>query len=139
VSAVTDDERKDENEQQAAQAEDPQAAEEPAQQPESAAQEAEQAEEPAEAPPVEMDVFDLLRMSVGLFAQEAWIGLGIQARPGSSEVKPDLRLARTAIDTLEFLVGQLGDELEAAEKREMDALLANLRINYVQRSGSEEQ
>ena len=103
------------------------------------AEEAEAAAAEAEMPPLEMNVFDLLRASVGMFAQEAWVGLGIQARPGVGEDKTDLRCARVAIDTLEFLVAKLADEMEDEDKKAFDAELSNLRINYVRLSGSKEQ
>ena len=46
----------------------------------------------------------------------------------------DLPMAQIAIDTVAFIVEKLGDELEESEKREMDSLLTNLRINFAQRS-----
>lgn len=82
------------------------------------------------------DVFDMLRATIGLFAQEAWIGLGVQARYGSSETRVDLRCARTAIDTTRMLVEQLGDEASEQERREFDQLLTNLRINFVRRKSA---
>lgn len=127
---MADDQRTEDQEQQA---------DEPEQQEATEAEAREAAGAEAEMPPLEMNVFDLLRASVGMFAQEAWVGLGIRARPGASEVETDLRCARVAIDTLEFLLAKLADELDPDEKRAFDAELSNLRINYVRLSGSEQQ
>lgn len=82
---------------------------------------------------MEVDVFDMLRASIGLFIQEAWYALGVQARPGTNEVTTDLRCARVAIDTTQALIEQLGDEATDEEKREFEQVLANLRLNFVRR------
>ncbi|MEA3399819.1 MAG: DUF1844 domain-containing protein, partial [Armatimonadota bacterium] len=99
---------------------------------------AEPEEETWEEPPpmAEADVFDMLRAAIGLFTQEAWFALGVQARPGASETRTDLRCARIAIDTTRLLVEQLGDEAEVEERREFEQLLTNLRINFVRRQQS---
>lgn len=95
---------------------------------------------PEGAPPPDTDVFDMLRAAIGLFAQEAWIALGVQARYGSSETETDLRCARVAIDTTKLLIEQLGDEAEPEEEREFEQLLTNLRLNFVRRrSGADEE
>ena len=84
-------------------------------------------------PSMEVDVFDMLRATIGLFIQEAWYALGVQARPGTKEVATDLRCARVAIDTTQALIEQLGDEATEEEKREFEQVLANLRVNFVRR------
>lgn len=134
---MSDDERADDSEQHAEPPE-PEPSEEPAAEEEPTAGAAEAGAE-AEAPPLEMDVFDLLRLSAVSFAQEAWCSLGIRLRPGAQEVEADLRCARVAIDTLELLLKQLADELEPQEKQAFDAELTNLRINFVRLTGSERQ
>lgn len=88
--------------------------------------------DPGEAMP-ETDVFDMLRAAIGLFAQEAWIALGVQARYGAAETAVDLKCARIAIDTTRILVENLGDEATDEEKREFEQLLTNLRINFLRR------
>ncbi len=93
----------------------------------------------ADMPGADTDVFDMLRAAIGLFAQEAWIALGVQARYGSSETEVDLRCARIAIDTTRMLIEQLGDEATDAERREFDQLLTNLRINFVRRNSAHEE
>lgn len=90
-------------------------------------------------PPVDTDVFDMLRAAIGLFAQEAWIALGVQARYGSSETGVDLHCARIAIDTTRMLIEQLGDEATDEERREFDQLLTNLRLNFVRRKSKSEE
>ena len=95
----------------------------------------------AEAPPrremslADLTIWDTLRFVIGLFGQHAWIDLGLVVAPGDTETRLDLAQARVAIDTLDFVVRQLEPQSTEEEKREMEHLLANLRINYVQKSG----
>ncbi|MGD9497475.1 MAG: DUF1844 domain-containing protein [Armatimonadota bacterium] len=112
------------------------------QEPESEAPEAEPAEEKpqwAPPPPEEMNVFDMLRAAIPLFVQEAWIALGVLARPGTSEVKTDLRAARIAIDTTQVLIEKLGDEATSEERREFEQILTNLRMNFVRRQSKAQE
>ena len=94
-------------------------------------------EEPMEGPefdagaPPDTDVFDMLRAAIGLFAQEAWIALGLQPRYGASETRLDLRCAKVAIDTTQMLVEQLGEQADEAERREFERLLTDLRVNFM--------
>ena len=114
---------------------------------EDAAQEEEPSEAPGsdesaseeQAPPPDMDVFDILRMSLGLFAQEAWVSMGLQTRPGASDTKRDLRCARIAIDIVEVVGEKLGDEAEEEECRTIDQILTDLRVNFVRVSSQSEE
>jgi hypothetical protein len=81
----------------------------------------------------EIGVYGLLRFFLGLLAQQAWVALGVQAAGG--ELRPNLPEAKVAIDTLAFMAEKLAADLDASEKRELDTLLANLRVNYIQRAG----
>ncbi|NSW57749.1 MAG: DUF1844 domain-containing protein [Armatimonadetes bacterium] len=127
----------------AAPAEEPEAAA-PAQEPEAAAP-AEEREpssgEPSDQSPkaqpasfAEVGVFGILRFSVSMLAEAAWMSMGLIATP-AGETRQDLAQARVAIDALGDLIARLQPDLDASEKRELDQLLANLRVNFVQRSG----
>lgn len=83
--------------------------------------------------PEDVNVFDLLRAMIPLFVQEAWVALGLQARPGAADVHTDLRCARVAIDTTQALIEKLGDEATDEERREFDQVLTTLRVNFVSR------
>ncbi len=82
----------------------------------------------------DIGVYAVLRFCVSLLIQQAWVALGIQAPPGG-ETRETFPEAKVAIDALAYLVGQLAPDLEAGEQREMDNLLATLRLNYVRRAG----
>ena len=94
---------------------------------------AEEAAEDEEALP-EITVYGLLRMSIGMYAEQAWIHMGVRMDPRSQKTEQNLPLAKVAVDTVAFLVEQLQPDLSEGEKRELESLVANLRINYVQRS-----
>jgi hypothetical protein len=72
-------------------------------------------------------------MSVGMYVEQAWIHMGLRMDPRKSHVETNLPHAKVAIDTVAFMVEQLQPDLDEGEKRELDVLLANLRMNYVQR------
>lgn len=97
-------------------------------------------EAPAQEPPLpEVDVFDILRMTLGLFVQEAWVGLGLQARQGTAETKTDLRCARIAIDMVEVMAEKLSEEADEDERRTINQMLTDLRVNFVRVSAKPEE
>jgi hypothetical protein len=101
---------------------------------------------PAEAPPpveeeapedtddVEVDTYGVLRLCLGMLVEQAWVQLGVQLAPGAKDTRADLRQAKLAIDTVAYLKDALGDNLRADEKREVEQILATLRLNFVQRT-----
>lgn len=86
------------------------------------------------AEPIEIDMYGLLRMMFSMCLEQAWVHLGLHLPPGQSETQMDLRQARLAIDTIAYIREALGDNLQEAERREVEQVLATLRMNYVQRS-----
>lgn len=107
---------------------------EPAPQPEPEPEPAPEPEGPEPRSLAEVGVFGILRFTTSLLVQQAWVDLGIQALPGT-EATENLPAARVAIDTLAFVVDKLQPDLDADEKQELGAMLANLRVNYIQRAG----
>ena len=91
------------------------------------------AQAPAEAA-MQIDMYGILRMVFQMCVEQAWVHLGLQLAPGAKETKADLRQARLAIDTIAYLQGALGDNLQDAEKREVEQVLSTLRMNYLQRT-----
>lgn len=95
------------------------------------------AAEPAAEQPqtfADIGVNGILRFSTTLLVEQAWIALGIHAAPGK-ETAANLPEARLAIDVLGYLIDKLGPDLDASEKREMEAVLTNLRMNFVRVAG----
>jgi len=79
---------------------------------------------------------EVLAMCVSMLAAHAWQRLGLQVSPMSGELVKDLEEARVAIDSLEGLVEQLRRRLSPKEADELQAMLSNLRVNFVQQSSS---
>ena len=64
----------------------------------------------------------------------------LQTRPGASETSTDLRSARIAIDVAEVIAEKLGEEADEDERRTINQILTDLRVNFVRVSSrSEEQ
>lgn len=91
-------------------------------------------EEAAAQMMAELDIYAVLRMMIGMVAEQAWISLGLRVPKGAEEPKMDLEQARVAIDTLEFITEKLEPQLEEEEHRELKTLISNLQMNFVQRS-----
>ena len=89
-------------------------------------------DEEAAMPP--LDTRSLMRWCLGLFVEQAWVHMGLRLAPGAKELTTDLPQARMAIDTVAFLKDALGDDLDSNEKKEMEQVIATLRMNYVQRT-----
>jgi hypothetical protein len=82
----------------------------------------------------ELDVPGALRFCVQMLQEIAWIKLGLVANPGSGKIDQDLEQAKVAIDAVGDLVPRLNPFAGESERREMQTLLSNLRINFVQKS-----
>lgn len=92
------------------------------------------AEPPAEEQPerVPLHAPDLLRWCVSLLATSAWQAMGLIPDPATNKVEGNLDDARLAIDATASLIEHLRPRLGDPEQRELDNLLANLRINFVE-------
>jgi hypothetical protein len=78
-----------------------------------------------------LDVYSLLGLFVGLVSEKAWQTLGLRTKPGTDKVETDFNQARVAIDTVAFIVEKLQTRLPDDEKRHLEGLVADLKLNYV--------
>lgn len=99
---------------------------------ESPAAEAPTAEAGPEARP--LDVLMLLRLCIRQLEEAAWQKLGLHGDPLTGKVSKDLSQARVAIDCTVALVEQLLPHLQGQEKRNYQALVTDLRMNFVKQS-----
>ena len=81
-----------------------------------------------------METRQVLGVMFGILGEKAWENLGLKLPYGSKEEKLDLDSAKTAIDTLEFISDKLKDTVSAEEQKFADNLIAQLKINYVNKS-----
>ncbi|HEU5300054.1 MAG TPA: DUF1844 domain-containing protein [bacterium] len=88
-------------------------------------------EEPERVP---LHAPDLLRWCVSLLATSAWQAMGLIPDPATNMVERRLDDARLAIDAAASLIDHLRPRAADAERRELENLLANLRLNFVEQT-----
>lgn len=70
---------------------------------------------------------------IGILNSKAWEYLGLLMNPETKEIKQDLAKAKISIDCIEYLLKQIKDNLDIKDRRQIEDLLANLRMNYVEK------
>ena len=84
--------------------------------------------------PQSIDVYQLLAEVVQTFAEVGWVKMGLHADPISGKVDRDLTQAKVAIDVATQCVQALEPQLDDDDRRRLNSLLRDLRINYIQRA-----
>ncbi|GAH51696.1 unnamed protein product [marine sediment metagenome] len=70
---------------------------------------------------------------ISMLSGKAWEYLGLIMNPDTKEINKDLKKAKIAIDTVAFLYDQIKDDLNPEDFKRIENLLANLRMNYVEK------
>jgi hypothetical protein len=81
--------------------------------------------------------YGLVAYVVGLIASDAWQKLGLIGDPTTGKVSKDMKQARFSIDCVAALIGVIDQseaELPAELSRDLQRVLADLRLNYVEQS-----
>lgn len=86
----------------------------------------------AAASGVPRDASVLVLTCISLLAARAWEAMGLLPNPETKQIERMLDDAQLAIDAVAALTGVIRDRIPDAERREIDTLLANLRINFVE-------
>lgn len=81
-----------------------------------------------------MDVYGLLKTTIGLLSSGAWAWMGLSPNPFTGQMERDLEQAKVAIDTVAFLVDKIDPSLAEDERRDLRNTVSMLRVNYVQQS-----
>jgi hypothetical protein len=89
--------------------------------------------------PHQLPLSTLFTWFIGILNGKAWEYLGLMMNPETKEVNQDLKKAKISIDSIEFLFKQIEDELEVEDKKQLDSILANLKMNYVEKSKDSEE
>ncbi len=92
----------------------------------------------AEAADQPANVVELLRWMIGVLAGGAWQNLGLVPHPTTKKMERNLDDARLAIDAAAALIDQLKPRVDEKERRDLDTLLANLRLNFVEQRAKTE-
>ena len=70
---------------------------------------------------------------ISMLSGKAWEYLGLIMNPDTKEINKDLKKAKIAIDTVAFLYDQIRDDLNPEDFKRIENMLANLRMNYVEK------
>ena len=70
---------------------------------------------------------------ISMLSGKAWEYLGLIMNSETKEMNKDLKKAKIAIDTVAFLYDQIKDDLNPEDFKRIENLLANLRMNYVEK------
>jgi hypothetical protein len=81
----------------------------------------------------EPDLPALFVWFISMLSGKAWEYLGLIMNPETKEINKDLKKAKIAIDTVAFLYDQIKDDLNPEDFKRIENLLANLRMNYVEK------
>jgi len=81
----------------------------------------------------EPDLATLFIWFISMLSGKAWEYLGLIMNPETKEINKDLKKAKIVIDTIAFLFYQIKDALNKEDFNRIESLLANLRMNYVEK------
>jgi hypothetical protein len=87
-----------------------------------------------QTPKTPPSVYDHVAMSLDQYASVSWQKLGLHPDPVTNQMDPNLDEAKVAIDIAAFLVQQLEPKLDDDDRRKVQGLLRDLRINFVQKA-----
>lgn len=90
-------------------------------------------EEKREEPLKELDLSTLFVWFISMLSGKAWEYLGLIMNPETKKINKDLKKAKISIDTIAFLFDQIKDGLNKEDFNRIESLLANLRMNYVEK------
>lgn len=93
-----------------------------------------QGESAAAQPPAaeRVDARAVVLTCISLLASKAWEAMGLVPDPATKKLERRLDEARLAIDAAAALVDLIKEQLHDRERRELETLLINLRLNYVE-------
>lgn len=89
-----------------------------------------------QAQPQSADVVTVALWMIEELQAQAWIKLGLWKDPVSGELRAELPQAKIAIDCVAALTEVLKPHITDSQRRDLERLLTDLRLNFVQRSGT---
>lgn len=82
-----------------------------------------------------LDVHQLLLVMIEQTTEVAWQKLGLRPDAMTGKIVRDVEQARVAIDATSALAALIEPKLDEEDKRHLQSMLRDLKINYVQHSG----
>jgi CheY-specific phosphatase CheX len=86
-----------------------------------------------ERPTTPPTVYDHLAAILDQLAALSWQKLGLQADMVTGKIAPNLDEAKVAIDLSAHIVSIIESQLEPSDVRQVQTLIRDLRMNYVQK------
>lgn len=84
--------------------------------------------------PHQLPLITLFTWFISILNGKAWEFLGLMMNPETKKINKDLKKARISINSIECLLENIKDELKEDEKSQLENLLANLQMNYVEKT-----
>ncbi len=81
-----------------------------------------------------IDVYQVLAIMVDQLAELAWQKMGLKSDPLTGQIEKDLEQAKAAVDSAAQLASFLEPQLDDADRRQIQNLVRDLRVNYVEKS-----
>lgn len=81
-----------------------------------------------------LDVYQVLAFMVDQMAEIAWQKMGLQLDPLTGKIEKDLGQAKVAVDATASLAAYIEPQLDEEDKRRIQNLVRDLRVNYVDKS-----
>jgi len=96
------------------------------------AQEPPPADQPPETTEESLDTTRVVQWCISVLAANAWQGMGLIPNPATKKIERTLDDARLAIDAVAALAEHVKPRLSEPDRRQLDALLNDLRLNFLQ-------
>jgi hypothetical protein len=80
-------------------------------------------------------VYDHLAIILDQIAGVGWQKLGLQPDVVTGKIEADINQARVAIDVAAYLAKILETQVDEDDQRQLQTLVRDLKINYVQKQG----
>jgi len=91
-------------------------------------------EQEAQRPESTPSIYDHIAMLLQQMAHLSWSKLGLQHDAISGKIESNLAEAKVAIDAVVYFAGVLEPQLDESDRRQIQSLVRDLRMNYVQKS-----
>jgi len=91
-------------------------------------------EQEAQRPEETPSVYDHIAMMFQQVAHLSWSKLGLQHDAISGKIEVNLPEAKVAIDVAVYLAGVLESQLDDSDRRQIQAVVRDLRLNFVQKT-----
>lgn len=81
-------------------------------------------------------IYDHLAVILDQLGSVAWQKMGLMPDMVTGKLEPDLGQAKVAIDMVSHICSVLETQLDDDDKRQLQNLVRDLKVNYVQRQGN---